>query len=146
MARLEAREGARYPSSSRRLSTGPTLLGSARDSGCHRSPQPVDGHDVETVGERVGAGSGREDDPGGEPRAKGVAELTETAEVAAGGPFAGFDLEGNDGAVVVLDDHVDFGTVAGPPVSQSHGLVEPGSLLADLPDNEGLQQVPEVGE
>jgi hypothetical protein len=67
-------------------------------------------------------------------------------EVAAGRPFAGFDLERHDGAVVVLDDPVDFGAVAGPPVAQSHGLVEPGSLLADLPDDEGLQQVPEVGE
>ena len=122
------------------------MAGSVRGSECDRGPQPVDGHDVETVGVRVGAGSGGEDDPGGEPWSEGVAELTETAEVAAGRPFAGFDLERNDGAVVVLDDHVDFGAVAGPPVAQSDGLVEPGSLFADLPDDEGFQQMPEVGE
>lgn len=84
---------------------------------------PRDGHSVqrELVGVGVRAGARGEDDPGDEAWSEGVAELGETAKVGAGGPLVGLDLEGEDGAVLVLNDQVHLGAVAGPPVAQGDG-------------------------
>jgi hypothetical protein len=72
--------------------------------------------------------------------------LGEAAELGSGSAFAGFDLEADHGAVVVFDHEVNLGAVAGAPVPQRDGLVQPGRLFAYLADDEGLQQVPEVGQ
>src|SRR5699024_9191015 len=58
--------------------------------------------------------------------AEAVAELDQSAKFGAWCAFAGLDLEGKYGAVVVLDHQVDLHTIAGPPVAQGDRLVELG--------------------
>jgi hypothetical protein len=41
-------------------------------------------------------------------------------------------------------NRVDLVVVARPPVTRPNGLVQPGDLLAKLPDDERSQEVPEL--
>jgi len=75
-----------------------------------------------------------------------LAELFQATEVRGGCSLAGFDLQTDRSAVVVLDDEVDLGSVTRTSMAQGDGLVQPGCLLAHLADDERLQQVAEVGE
>src|SRR5699024_9546890 len=81
-----------------------------------------------------------------EPLPQQVTKLGQTTELLPGSAFTGLDLERDDSPVVELDNEIDLSPVTRAPVPQRDGLLQPGRLLAQLPDDECLQQVAEVGE
>jgi len=113
-------------------------------SGPDRSPQPIHRHHVQPFFVGVGAGAGAERDPGDEPAAKSLPQLAQPLEVTAGDALVRLYLECDHPAVVELDHEVDLVLVVGAPVADGDCLLEPGDLFAQFPDDEGLQQVPEL--
>ena len=107
-------------------------------------PQAVDGHGVEAALEVVGAGACVEDHSRDERVAYGGPKLAERPEVVPGDTGSGLDLEGEDGAVVSLEDEVDLVGVVGSPVASTDKPVHPGRLLEQLADDEGLHHKPDI--
>src|SRR5688572_10577682 len=110
------------------------------------APQSVDRHDMEAILERVRALPRVQGDSREEPLPHRRTQLAQANESVARDAVASFDLEGDDGAVVALENQVDLVTVVGPPMAVRNGVVEPARLLQQLGDDERLEQVPELRE
>src|ERR1035437_6205447 len=110
----------------------------------HGKPEAVNGHDMDAILCGVGAWPGTERDAGDEAGPEGISKFPQRLEVAARDPVARLDLESDNSSFVVFDDEVHLVAVMGAPMADSHGLLQPGDLLSQFVDDEGLEQVSEL--
>ena len=108
-------------------------------------PESVDRAGGDAVLERPGVSAGGEDEPSAELVAEELSELTQTGEVRVGRLRSCLDFEADDAAVVGLDEHIDFVVVMSAPVGNIADNLVPRRLLEELADDEGFEEVSELG-